>query len=196
MTDSPPPGHLADEMIAAYIDGTLSTNDRSTVTAHLADCAACRAELLAASRLAESAPGPARRRLPTAVAVAAAAAVLLIAVVQRRADAPADNAARIRSDIAADDGGALTVVTPRNGDSVSASRIAFVWNRSPTILEYSIVVQDADGRVRWSGTTADTSVLLPDSVSLVSGGILHWYVDGLRQDGRAAGTGRQQLIIR
>lgn len=189
----PPPGHLADEALAGYIDGTLSASSRSSVEAHLADCATCRAEFVAASRVADTAPAPVRRRLPLAALAAVAAAIVI--VVARRPGAPAED--RIRSSVDASAGAsALTVVSPRRADPVTPSQLRFVWRPGATVMEYTVTVQDADGHVRWATRTSDTSVTLPDSVVIVPGAVLHWYVDGLRADGRSVGTGRQQLTVR
>jgi len=196
MTGSPPPGHLPDEKLAGYIDGTLPEPDRRAIEAHLADCPACRAELLASTRAVESAPSPARRSRPAVVALAAAAAVLLIAVARRDSTVGSDDGSATRAHVPPGAGNAITVVAPRNGDTVSARPIGFIWRRSADVLEYTITVQDADGRALWSTSTADTIVSLPDSAAVAPGTVLHWYVDGLRADGRDVGTGRQQLVIR
>ena len=66
----------------------------------------------------------------------------------------------------------------------------------PTIMEYAITVQDTDGRIRWSARTTDTAAVLPDSVAIAAGSVVHWYVDGLRADGRSVGTGLQRLEAR
>lgn len=195
MTDSSRSGHLPDEKLAGYIDGTLVNADRAAVEAHLADCSSCRAEVLAASRAVENAPSPARRSRPSLVAAAAVAAALVIAIA-RREPAPTNDGERTRAQPATTPDSALTVVTPRSGTTVPSVGISFVWRRAPEILEYTIKVQDTDGRVVWSTSTTDTAVRLPDSVSVPAGSVLHWHVDGLRADGRGIGTGRQQVTVR
>ena len=196
MTDSSLPAHVPDEKLAGYIDGTLNGTDRAAIEAHLADCSTCRAELLAASRAVDSAPAPARRRRPAFVAAAAAAAAVLVVAIARREPGLPNDGAQTRAQSATTTDSAVTVVTPRSGTAVLPGGIDFVWRRAPEILEYRITVQDADGRVVWSSSTADTAVRLPDSVAVSRGSVLHWYVDGLRADGRAIGTGRQQVSVR
>jgi hypothetical protein len=195
MTESPPPGHLSDERLAGFIDGTLSSADRAAVESHVADCPVCRAELVAASRTTATAPSPARRRPPLTAIAAAAAAVIVIVVAQRRLWQPAEAPLRVGRSASAVDAATLRVVTPK-GDVVTPGRIAFVWHRSDAAVEYTITVQNTDGRVLWSSRTPDTSVALPDSIVPTSGTVLHWYVDGLRVDGGTVGTGRQQVIVR
>lgn len=187
-----PPGHLSDGQLAGYIDGVLSPAARLEVESHLADCVACRAEFVTASRVAADAPAPARaRRIPWLAVAAAAAAVTFVAVARRPA-AP-DSTMRGGTERSAS---AIAVVTPTLDDSVSTSGIQFVWRAVPTIMEYAITVQDADGRARWSARTTDTVATLPDSVRVAAGSVLHWYVDGLTADGRSVGTGRQRLNVR
>ena len=192
---SPSQGHLSSEQLAGYIDGSLTASDRSSVEAHLADCAMCRAEFVATSRIAETAPGPARRRVRPLV-LGAVAAALLIAVMRRQAGVPTEDRVRSGLDAGASARGVLTVVTPTSNQNVSASGIRFVWRKSASIIEYTVTVQDADGRVRWTTSTSDTSIALPDSVVVAAGSVVHWYVDGLRADGRSVGSGRQQLTVR
>ena len=198
MTESSLPGHLSDEKLAGYIDNSLVNADRAAVEAHLADCLTCRAEIVAASRAVDSAPSPTRRYRPAWAAAAAATAVaaaLVVAIVRREPALPRE-IAETRAEQATNSDSAVTVVTPRGGTTIPARGIDFVWRRVPEILEYTITVQDADGRVMWSTSTADTAVRLPDSVAVARGSVLHWYVDGLRADGRAMGTGRQQVTVR
>lgn len=195
MTESSPPGHLSDEKLAGYIDNSLANADRAVVAAHLADCFTCRAEVLAASRAVDSAPSPIRQYRPVWAGAAVVAVVLVVAIVRREPALPRD-LAQPRAERATNSDSAVTVVTPRGGTTIPAGGIDFVWRRAPDILEYRITVQDADGRVMWSTSTADTAVRLPDSVTVSRGSVLHWYVDGLRADGRAIGTGRQQVTVR
>jgi anti-sigma factor RsiW len=66
-----PPAHLSLQLLPWYLSGTLNDTERRQVTAHLARCHVCRAELEALTLVrrmvreafAESAPGPMRRLL-------------------------------------------------------------------------------------------------------------------------------------
>jgi len=194
MTDSSLPGHMSDETLAGYIDGTLANADRAALEAHLADCFTCRSEVLAASQAVDSAPAP-ERRARAAVMVAAVVAAVAIGIA-RRESTVANEHEQTRGQRPTQPDSAVIVVAPRSGMTVPAGGIDFVWRRAPEILEYTITVQDVDGRVVWSRSTADTTVRLPDSVTVSRGSVLHWYVDGLQADGRAIGTGRQQVTVR
>ena len=67
--------HLETSTVAAYVDGALSRPAAANVEAHLAECAACRAEVVQIQRAVH--PRRVRRRLYMVASVAAA--VLLIA---------------------------------------------------------------------------------------------------------------------
>lgn len=74
--DAEVPPHLEAHLVAAYLDRTLPGAEAATVEAHLANCAACRSEVVALGELVR--PRQSRRWLQyTGVAVAAAAALLL-----------------------------------------------------------------------------------------------------------------------
>ena len=190
---SPPPGHLPAEILAGYIDRSLPVATRASVEAHVADCTICRAELVATKRLVDAAP-PAARGSYRLAAAAAIAATILVAVLLRPTASPNG---RMRSDgQPAPSTSALAAVTPPAESAVAAVDLQFVWTRDPAVVEYTLTVMDADGRTRWSFSTADTSVALPDSVALSAGSTIYWYVDGLRGDGRSVGTGHQRLTVR
>jgi hypothetical protein len=191
---SPPPGHLPAETLAGYIDRSLPAPTQASVDAHLADCARCRAELVAAKRLVHAAPAARSTRGPL-LAVAAIAATILVVVLIRPATSP-DERMRSTAPSSAVEANALTVVTPSTAAAVAPTDLRFVWKPGASVIEYTLTVMDADGRTRWSTSTSDTSVALPDSVALAPGSTIYWYVDGLRADGRSVGTGRQRLTVR
>ena len=190
-TQSPPPGHLSAEVLAGYIDRSLPPPTRASVDAHLAECASCRAELVAAKRLVRSAPS-AKWTRGSFVAVAGIAATILVALLIRPNAQPDE---RLRSTVGSS-ASVLTTVNPPPDSASAATDRTFVWRRDAAVVEYTLTLMDADGRTRWSVSTSDTSVTLPDSIALTPGTTGYWYVDGLRGDGRSVGTGRQRLTIR
>jgi anti-sigma factor RsiW len=197
LSSSPPPGHLPADVLAAYIDRSLTPPARAEVEAHVADCAQCRAELVSAKRLVAAAPRPtAPRRWSSVAVVGAAAAAVVIAFVSRQASAPREPQVRATSASSATSPVSLAVVTPRSEAVLTPPGVRFVWRSADSVVEYTVAVMDADGRARWTTTTADTSVALPDSVLLAPGAAVHWYVDGLKADGRSVGTGRQRFTVR
>ena len=73
-TEAPP--HLDAHVVAAYLDQTLPDTEAATVEEHLANCTACRSEVVALGELVR--PRQSRRWLQyTGVTIAAAAALLL-----------------------------------------------------------------------------------------------------------------------
>jgi anti-sigma factor RsiW len=200
LSASPPPGHLPAETLAAYIDGSLPPSARAEVEAHVADCFPCRSEFVSAKRLVNAAPAPtpAARSWPSVAVVGAAAAAILLMVISRQA--PTASSPRMRSVPipSAANSTTLAVVMPAREAVVTptATGVRFVWRASESVVEYTLTVLDADGRARWTTSTSDTSVALPDSVVLARGVEIHWYVDGLKSDGRSVGTGRQRFTTR
>lgn len=74
--------HLEAHVVAAYLDRRLPGAETATVEAHLANCAACRSEVVALGELVR--PRQLHRRLQyTGLAIAAAAALLLFVSPER-----------------------------------------------------------------------------------------------------------------
>ncbi len=82
-------GHLHSNDLAAYIDRTLDDDARAQLEDHLADCAACRAELIGAHRVVRSRP---LHRRPIVLGPLVAAVVLVLFMVMLRG--PTSNAAQ------------------------------------------------------------------------------------------------------
>lgn len=71
--------HLEAHRVAAYLDGRLPLAESAVIDGHLAECEACRQEIVDVERIVR--PRPARRRAYViALAATAAAAVLLFAI--------------------------------------------------------------------------------------------------------------------
>ena len=58
-SNPPQTEHLTVEQVAAYVDGTLTVEQRAQVEVHLARCAGCRIEVIEVSRLVEKPPSDA-----------------------------------------------------------------------------------------------------------------------------------------
>ena len=93
------------------------------------------------------------------------------------------------------DSSRLNVAGSLNVAGAYSSRTATPGTRGESVIQDTLTLLDADGRTRWSGSTSDTSLTLPDSVVLVPGSTINWYVDGLQADGRSVGTGPQRLTV-
>ncbi len=68
--------HVTTDEFAAYVDGTVSTDERVRIDGHLASCLSCAKELLALSRLTKR--SAMRRYIKVVLPAAAAAAVALL----------------------------------------------------------------------------------------------------------------------
>jgi anti-sigma factor RsiW len=164
------PDHLERGEVAAYLDRALSPSDRSRVEEHLADCDACRAEVIAVARLLRTQPG--RRGWYVPIGVAAAAAAVLLLVWPRPVEEP-PLPPNYREPVVTTTA-APSAIAPR-GAIVAASR--FVWTGVPHADRYRLTVFDATGRVVWETQTGDTAVGLPESIRLQTGASYFWKIE-------------------
>ena len=191
MSDSNDP-HLNDDVLAAYLDRALPVSARRAAVAHLTDCVACRDELVARCELL-AARGGARRWVRVgapAAALAAAAIAFMMLGTWRTVPGPGTTTGdRMReSTLVSPSRDGVAIVSPAEGDTVSGDRLPFVWRAFGSGGSYLLRLSD-ESTVRWTIDTADTSVVLPDSVRLEPGRTYHWWVDALTTDGRAVTTG-------
>lgn len=175
--------HLSPEALAGYLDDDLPGEELRQAQLHLASCAECRDELAEVRRLQLG-----RRRQWVKVLVpAAAAAVLLAIALPRQAETPSD----IRAGPTAES--PLAIVSPVPSDEIAPGPITFTWRSAGPGASYSFTLQEADGRVVWTSTVADTVAVLPDSLAFSPGRTWFWLVDALLPDGRSRSTGVQRL---
>ena len=165
----PRSGHLESGEVAAYLDGALAPSDRTDVEAHLADCDACRMEVVDVARLVRARPNSRRWYLP-AGAAAAAAAVLLLLIPGPGQDglAPPDYREPVITTTVAPN-----AIAPR-GTITTARRL--IWSSVPHADRYQVAVFDDTGRVLWETQTSDTATALPDRIRFQPGAPYHWKV--------------------
>jgi anti-sigma factor RsiW len=146
--------HLEPDQIAAYLDRTLDANAYGQVEAHLAECRACRGEVLEVERIAGSVPGPRRW---AAVPLLAAAAVALVVMLPGRPDsAPRHREPTVQSSLAP------MTVAPEG----SVFRLEqLTWTGVVGADRYRVALFDTAGRVVWEATQSDTTALVPAAVS-------------------------------
>lgn len=181
--------HLASEEVAAYLDNTLSDAERARVKEHLADCDACREEIVSVSKLLDHAPRSRRRVI--AFSGLAAAAVLAFLLVLPSADSGLPTKVAVRGhDTALTSEGVSGVraIAPIGGQSTSAG-ILFVWHPSAPGTTYRLTLTNDRGGKVWSRSTNDTTFALPAGSALAPKRSYNWYVDALLPDGSTATTG-------
>lgn len=193
MTDGP---HLTSEEVASYIDNTLSEAQCARAKAHLADCDACRNEIVSVSRLIQRAPRSRRSFVGlSAIAVAAAIVVILVARPSTGSDSPAGGALRGRGTHAASEGVDVVRAVAPMGKQSTTDNILFVWHRASLGAEYRLMLTDDSGGQLWTGSTNDTTLRIPKGAVSLSKGGYHWYVDVLQADGGTATTGIMSFEI-
>jgi len=175
--------HLTPEIIAGCADGSLGAGERKAADEHLARCADCRRELAAVADLLVTAPRAQRRRLWPVVAGGLAAAALAFVLVPRVTAPPAVKATERA---VGPNASSIEIVAPA-ADGLAGTTI--VWRRVEAGATYHVTVTDTTGATRWTTETADTSVVVPDSVRLEPNSRYYLYLDALRSDGWSAQSG-------
>ena len=181
-------GHLASEEVAAYLDKALSEAECARVESHLADCDACREEIVSVSRLLE--PVPRSKRRAFALSTIAAAAVLAVFVGRTVIDSEF-SAERLRGRDApfAFEGVTRVRAVAPIGRHSAGSGIVFVWRAASPGTVYRFTLTDDGGETIWAGSTNDTTLVDPGAAGMSKGRSYHWYVDAVQPDGSSATTG-------
>ena len=175
--------HLEADLVAAYVDGRAGSTDAAKVEAHLAECAACRREVIEVRRLLS-------RRTPrwgwSAAVVLAAAAVLLLVVGRPGGPHPpvGSSTRSGRTEFPAP-----AILAPVDGATLPGSAARFVWHSVSGSAAYRLTLTDERGDVVWTTESSDTSVASPPSLRWSGGRTYYWSVDVLLRDGRSATTG-------
>ena len=188
--------HLSDAEIAGYLDQALAPGERRQVETHIERCAACRGEIVALSRITHAEPvraKPPQRRSRWWIAAAAAAVIAAIMLPRLTNNAPApDTTERARRVTDTDGRSQLDVVSPSDG-IVPSAPLVFTWRAANADI-YRFVVLTERGDVVWTADIGDTTIALPDSVSLQPGHAYFWRVDAIG-NGIAATTNQRRIEI-
>ena len=178
--------HVTPEALAGYLDHDLPGEERNEVELHLASCAECRAELAEVRGLQRR-----HRRHWARFLVPAVAAATLVAIAWPRQTRVPSN---IRAVAPVD--APIEIVAPLPSTEIAPQPIRFAWRSAGPGASYSLTLQEADGRIVWASTVADTVAVLPDSVALGSGQNFFWSVEALLPDGRTRSTGVKRVRTR
>jgi hypothetical protein len=187
--------HISSEELAAYLDGRLDGAVQARVEDHLADCAACRSELVEA-RAVLALPGVGsarsrRARAPRPWAWLAAAGIVAIAALplMRQTVSSHDSSSPERT--AQSTRPTIEVVSPPT-QQVDVASLVFAWRPVAGASMYRLTVTDSSGTPLLTVVTSDTAHTAAD-VALRRGGSYLWYVDGLTSDGRTVTSGIQSF---
>ena len=176
MSDDSRDAHLTTDDAAAYVDGRLAAAERAAIDSHLAQCAECRMEVVHVTRLVRLAPQ--RQRWIMVAPLAAAAAVLIFFIAPQRTH---ESTAPLLREHAVTTTASPTLSVPRG--AVAALR-AMTWSSVPHADQYRVTLFDREGSIAWRTQSADTSVLLPDTVHIARGVPYYWKVDARIELGR------------
>ena len=193
--DQPPleQPHVSDNQVASYIRRTLQEAERELVVQHLAECAACRSEALAAARTLRERRARRGRNIGGSAAVVAMAAAAIFLWNPAASDDSAGPQLLEGRPAAVGDRTAIEVVAP--SDSVPPGPVTFTWKSVGADVPYRFSLTRSDGSEVWSTGTPDTVLTLPADVSLTSGETYFWYVDALLLDGESVTTGIRPVTV-
>ena len=184
--------HVTTDEFAAYVDGTVSTDERVRIDGHLASCLSCAKELLALSRLTKR--SATRRYIKVVLPAAAAAAIVLFLVNPPSTIAPANPILRDAADVT-ETTVPVEVVTPASGQQINRDELRFIWRSLGNQTNYRFTLTTAEGEGIWITDTADTTLAVPPTLSMEPNLSYIWYVDALLLDGTAATSGIRRFTL-
>lgn len=202
--------HLTEGELAGYLDDELAAEERRRVEEHLDGCDDCRTEVIEAARLlaegweheapvspavAEGARRASGRRwaIPAGIAGLAAAAVLATVLLVEPGGMPSGEQPADRERFVTEGVERLAVHAPTDDAIVTREELRFTWADASTD-SYRITVTAEDGRLVWSHSLADTSVVVPSSLELEAGERFFWYVDAISA-GVVGRTGAHSFVV-
>lgn len=187
--------HLGDAQLAAYLDRSLSDEERDRIEDHLAGCDECRGLLLGTTATLR---GERRRKRAATMSGTAAAALVISGLFFIVPPSSTPESPRLRGD-APDVRGASTAleaVSPGDGTAVATGSAVLVWRAVEGVARYRITVSDPESNVVFEGDIADTTLSLGSIGPLVPGEAYVWYVDALMADGTSLTTGVHSFSVR
>ncbi len=173
--------------IAAYVVGRLDAAARARIEAHLADCASCRADALAALRV-RNRERVTWRWVAPALAAAAVLAVLVLPRAGRERAAPDQERGTRRA-------ASVALASPDAGATVPATDLTLIWRASGPGANYRVTVTTEDGARVFDSSTRDTVLLVPVRSLGVATHYL-WAVDAILSDGSVKTSGERGFVIR
>ena len=195
MPPEPPDSeHLRSDEVAAYVDHMLPIADATRIEEHLAECGACRQEVVQVHRMIASPPRQRRWTMLFPATAAIAAGVGAILLFRTAGDLSRVGEPVTRAPAAAIDANVLALPVHAPAGTVPPDSIVLAWGAAAPDAVYRISVSLEDGSPVWTGTTSDTVLLIPPDAQIRPGSTYFWSVDALLPDGRSTTTGIHQFI--
>lgn len=182
-------GCVTPDAMLGLAERSLPEPERLQLFDHVMNCPHCREEFALADGVAGAGAGMKRNFLPR---VLAAAAVLLLA---------AGTALVVRSgpwrsapDPLRGEERELGLIAPAE-DPIAEAAVRFTWHAAAAGAAYRLELWDSGGVARFRSSTQDTSLALPDSVSLRPGATYSWWITASLPDGRQVASSIRRLRI-
>jgi hypothetical protein len=182
----PPLDDLAAERLRRVVEREGSESERLHTIDGLLTTAAGRAEL----EIAWAAARAAQPRSTRSTWLRGAAAALLLTV----GVGAAWMLSRPQEQVMRGDDSPITLVAPVGSRSAADAR-HFVWRGVEGAQRYTLVVVDTAGNEVYARDTGDTTVTLPDSVSLHAGAAYLWWVQAQKPLGESVTAVTQRLFV-
>jgi hypothetical protein len=168
-------GCVPPEALLAVVERRGTEDERLRAINHAMACVECaeELELLRATRVVRD-----RARVPN-IAFALAASLLLAAGLGYYT-LGRQQATRFPDDLTRGTAGDIQLVSPTANTNAIDS---FVWHAVAGATSYVMELRNDDGRLLTRGTTADTTLAVPDSVHIAAGSVVYWTVSARLTDG-------------
>lgn len=163
-------GHVQLDQVVRYVRGSLEPEEHAQVQRHLSTCTRCLHEVADVVRLSRPA---ARRAWWRQYGPAAGLAAALVLVVWTTRTTAPDGASTTRDEPVAGAAAPRPLVPIATGDGA----VTFRWSPVSKADRYRLVLFDSAGSTMFERESAETTLVLPDSVPLAPGALYLWKIE-------------------
>ncbi|HUG27245.1 MAG TPA: zf-HC2 domain-containing protein [Gemmatimonadales bacterium] len=198
MTVPPGSAHLSEEILAAWVDGGLSRDDRAKAAAHLVDCDECRSLALESGGLLRGYARPHWMRRMAIGGLAAAAAVALLILTPETVRTPVGTPPTRTGgpSPAGEDVLRFAAVGPPTRSIVRPDTIILRWESLTAGTTYRVTLSNDRGDILLRTETRDTALSLQEiAATLIPGDTYNWVVDARLPNLRSAHTARASFQV-
>lgn len=198
MTVPPGSAHLSEEILAAWVDGALSREERAVAAAHLVDCDECRALVVDTRGVIRGHQGPVWRTRLAVGGLAAAAAVALLVLAPDIAVTPGttpvtrtNGAHPIGEDVQR-----FASLGPPHRSTIVPDTTVLRWQSLDVGTIYQVTISNERGDLLLSIDTRDTTLSLDRLAdTFIVGETYYWVVDAQLPNLRSARTTRSSFQV-